>query len=75
MSAADRFGASFRKTEMHDLASRDEALHRASNVLDRHVRIDSVLIEQVDFERRFGHSLYPSQYPRDLLRKAANPLS
>src|SRR5580704_16080046 len=33
---------------MPDLALADEALDRAGNVLDRHVRINTMLIEQVD---------------------------
>ena len=33
---------------MPDLALLDELLHRAGDILDRHVRVDAVLIEQVD---------------------------
>ena len=33
---------------MPDLAGPYELLHRARHVLDRHVRIDAVLIEQID---------------------------
>jgi hypothetical protein len=33
---------------MPDLASRDELLDRAGHVLDRHLRVDAVLVQQVD---------------------------
>ena len=36
---------------MLDLPLRDQLLHRAGDLLDRHVRIDAVLVEEVD---RFG---------------------
>ena len=41
-------GAGLRQAEMPDLACRDQVLDRAGHVLDRHVGIDAVLIEQVD---------------------------
>ena len=43
------------------LPCRDQLLHRAGDVLDRHVRIDAVLVEQVDavgpqpLQRRLDH--------------------
>ena len=45
---------------MLDLTLPDQLLHRAGNVFDRHVRIDAVLIEEIDdlglepLERGFG---------------------
>jgi hypothetical protein len=48
VGAADRLHARLRQPEVPDLAVPDEVLHRAGNVLDRNVRIDSVLIEQID---------------------------
>lgn len=48
---------------MPDLAFRDQLLHRARDILDRHLRIDSVLIEQIDelrpqsLERSLGDAL------------------
>ena len=46
--AADRLHAGFGQAEVLDLAFADQVLHRARDVLDRHVRIDAVLIEQID---------------------------
>ena len=40
--------ARFGPPEMLDLAFGDEVPHRTGNILDRHRRIDPVLIEQVD---------------------------
>ena len=40
--------AGFGQAEVLDLALADQLLHRAGHVLDRHVRIDAVLVEQVD---------------------------
>ena len=48
MRAPDRCRASFGQTEMLDLAFGDEVPHRTGNILDRHRRIDPVLIEQVE---------------------------
>ena len=46
--AADRLHACFGQAEVLDLAFLDQVLHRAGHVFDRHVRIDAVLIEQID---------------------------
>jgi hypothetical protein len=60
MGAPDRLHARFRKAEVLDLALLDQLLHRASDVFDRHVRIDAVLIEEINalglqaFERGLG---------------------
>src|SRR5271165_6841361 len=65
----DRLGAGLRKAEVLDLAFSNEALHRAGDVLDRDIRIDAMLIEEIDpigleaLERGFGDSL-------DVLRPA-----
>ncbi len=50
---------------MPDLARRDQVLDRAGDLLDRHVGIDPVLIEEVDrfdpqaLQRRLGDLLDP----------------
>ena len=50
----------FGEAEVPDLALADQVLHRAGHVLDRNLRVDAVLVEQVDgvdpepLERRFG---------------------
>ena len=46
--AADRLHPCFGQTEVLDLALSDQVLHRTGHVLDRHVRVNPVLIEQVD---------------------------
>ncbi len=49
------------EAEMPDLALLDQLLHRAGDILDRHVGIDAVLVEQIDdvglqsLERGLGH--------------------
>ena len=48
MGAADRLGAGFRQAEMPHFAFLDQLFHRAGDVLDRHLRIDAMLIEQID---------------------------
>ena len=48
MGAADGLHAGLRKTEVLDLAFGDQLLDGAGDVLDRHVRVDPVLVEQVD---------------------------
>ena len=61
--AADGLDARFRQPEVLDLALGDQVLDRAGDVLDRHVRVDAMLIEQVDavgsqpLEGRLGHRL------------------
>ena len=61
VGAADRLDASFGQTEVPDLALADEFADGAGDVLDRHVRVDPVLVQQVDavcpqpLERRFHH--------------------
>jgi hypothetical protein len=46
--AADGLNSSFRKSEVLYLALLDQILHRARHVFNRHVRIDTVLVEQFD---------------------------
>jgi hypothetical protein len=48
MGLADRLRASFRQTEMLDLAFRDQVFDGSGDVLDRHVGIDAVLVEKID---------------------------
>ena len=48
MGAADGLRAGLGQAEVLDLAFPDQVLHRARDVLDRHVRVDAVLVEQVD---------------------------
>ncbi len=48
MGAADRFGAGLGQTEMFHLALADQLLDRTGDILDRHVRIDAMLIEKID---------------------------
>jgi hypothetical protein len=61
VSAADRVHAGLGESEVPDLPFLDQVLHRARDVFDGHVRIDAVLVEQVDrldpeaAQRGFGH--------------------
>src|SRR4051812_22433246 len=48
MCAADGFCTRLRKAKAQHLALRDEVLDRARDVLDRHGRVDPVLIIQID---------------------------
>ena len=74
VSAANRLHPGFRKAEVLDLALLNQLLHRAGDVFDRHIRIDAVLIEEIDridlepLERALGDLL-------DVLRPAVQPAS
>ena len=48
MRAADRLGAGFRQAEVAHLAGADQLPDRARHVLHRHVRVNAVLIEEVE---------------------------
>ena len=48
MGAADRSGAGLGHPEVVDLAGVDELLDGAGDLLDGDVRVDSVLVEQID---------------------------
>ena len=48
MGAADRLHARFGQAEVLHLALLDQLLHRARDVFDRHVRVDPVLVEEID---------------------------
>ena len=48
MRSADGRSPSLRQAEMQYLSFGDQVLDRTGHVLDRHVRIDAMLIEQVD---------------------------
>jgi hypothetical protein len=69
---ADGVCAGLRQPEVPDLALDDEVANRPSNVLDRHVRVDPVLIEQVDAAgpQPLQHLLHDLP---DVLRRAVQP--
>ena len=46
--ATDRLRSCFGKAEVLDLAFLNQVLHRSRHVFDRHVRVDTVLVEQID---------------------------
>jgi hypothetical protein len=48
MSASNRVGSGFGKSEMLDLALSDQVLHCSRHVFDRHVRVNPVLIQQIN---------------------------
>jgi len=48
MRAADRLNAGFGEAEVLDLSCFDQLRDRAGDVFDRYIRIDAVLVEQVD---------------------------
>jgi len=72
MGTARRRRTGFGHAEMLDLAGRDQFLYRTRDILDRHVRIDATLIEEIDLldaqalERRIGDFL-------DMLGTAVRP--
>ncbi len=61
MRATHRGGTGFGQAEVAHLALGDQVTHGAGHILDRHVRIHAVLVEQVDvvgaqaLEAGFGH--------------------
>src|SRR5712691_5337569 len=63
MSATNRLHACFRKSEVPDLTFLNQILDRPSNIFDSHVRVNPMLIEEIDvvglqsLERGFGHLL------------------
>src|SRR5260221_13943184 len=48
MGSTDRSGARFGQAEVPDLALANQILDRSGYILDRHVRVDTVLVEQID---------------------------
>ena len=48
VGAADRLHACLGEAEVPDLARLDQLLHGTGHVLDRHLRVDAVLVEEVD---------------------------
>src|SRR5512145_1920396 len=48
MCATDRSCASFRKTKVLHFAFLNEVLDRACHVFDRYIRVNTVLVEQID---------------------------
>jgi hypothetical protein len=63
VGAANRFHACLRKPEVLDLALLNQVLHRPCHILDWHVRVDTVLIEEINpiglesLQGRLGHFL------------------
>src|SRR6266404_1703308 len=61
--APDRLHTRFRKSEVPDLTFLNQIFHCSCHVFDRHVRINAMLIEEIDvvgvqsLERGFGHLL------------------
>jgi hypothetical protein len=51
VGAADRRGARLGQPEVQHLAFADQVFHRTRHILDRHVRVDAVLVQQVDAVR------------------------
>jgi len=51
VGTADRRRRRLAEAEVAHLARRDQLRHRADGLLDRHVRIDAVLVEEVDVVR------------------------
>jgi hypothetical protein len=64
MGATYRLNASLGQTEMLDLAFANQLADRPRDVFDRHLRIDAMLIEEIDpiglepLERRVSHFAY-----------------
>ena len=48
MRATNRLHARFGQPEVFDLAFADQILHGPRHLLDRDVRVDAVLIEEID---------------------------
>ena len=48
VGSADGFHARFGKAEVLHFAFLDQVFHRAGDVFDGHVRVDSMLIQQID---------------------------
>jgi hypothetical protein len=48
MGTADDFNTGFREPEVADLTGVDEVFDGSGDVLDRHVGVDPVLVEQID---------------------------
>ena len=73
MGTTDRRSAGLGQAEMLHLALGDQVLHRPGDILDRHVGVDAVLIQQLDpigaqpFERGLSHGA-------DILRPAVQPV-
>ena len=63
MSPTNSLHTGFGQPEVLHLANPDQVLHGACDILNRHVRVDTMLIEQVNrvdiepLERRFGDFL------------------
>lgn len=61
MRTPDDIDTGFGQAEIPDLAFGNQILNRTGHILDRHFRIDTMLVKQVDhiclqaFQRRFSH--------------------
>src|SRR5579863_9429680 len=69
MSLANGRWARLRKSEMQNLTLCDELLNRSGNVLNRHFRVDPVLVKEVDVigSQTLETSVH---HPLDVLRSA-----
>src|SRR3989442_503099 len=63
MGAPDGSHAGLREAEVPHLALADQLLHRSGDVLDRRVRVDAMLVEEVDV---FGLESLQAPVDRDL---------
>ena len=65
MGAPDRLHTSLGEAEVPDLALPDQVPDRSSHVFDRHVRVDAMLVEEIDvirlqsLQRGVGHFANP----------------
>jgi hypothetical protein len=72
VSAADGVHPCFREAEVRDLAGGNEVLHRSGDLLHRHVRVHTVLIEQIDALHTQPAQRVLDRRP-DVLRPAVQP--
>lgn len=78
MGPADCLGASLRETEMAHLADIDQFPDSAGDVLDRHLGIDTVLIEQINIvgpRTLLWHSQEPSKFSLFSMLNLVGPAS
>jgi hypothetical protein len=48
MGTTDGLHTGLREAEVFDLAFCDQVLYRASNIFDRYIRVDAMLVEEID---------------------------
>lgn len=68
MGTADRLHSRLEETEVPELPGLDQLLHRPGDILDRHLGIDAMLIEEVD-----GLDPEPVQGSLDALSDVVGP--